>query len=139
MSILSRQKLPAQLEYLQEFMMTVTSCAQDQGFSKKRIREIELSTEEALANIFNYSYPEGEGEAEITCHLEGDTFVVEIIDEGIPFDITTVTDPDVTVDISQRKIGGLGIFFLKKLMDEVRYRRENNKNILSLIIKKESS
>lgn len=139
MSVLSHKKLPAQLEYLQEFMVTVSSCAKEQGFSNKRIHEIELATEEVLVNIFNYSYPGGTGEAEITCTIEGDTFIVEIIDEGIFFDITTVPDPDVTVDLSQREIGGLGIFFIKKLMDDVRYRRENNKNILSLVIKKEHS
>ena len=131
--------MPAQLEYLQEFMVTVSSCAKEQGFSSKRIHEIELATEEVLVNIFNYSYPSGKGEAEITCNIEGDTFIVEIIDEGISFDITTMPDPDVTVDLSQREIGGLGIFFIKKLMDDVHYRRENNRNILSLIIKKEES
>jgi anti-sigma regulatory factor (Ser/Thr protein kinase) len=139
MSVLSRRKLPAKLEYLQEFMLAVSACAKEQNFSRKKIYEIELATEEALVNIFNYSYPEGNGEAEIICNLEGDTFIVEIIDYGIPFDITTVPDPDVTVDISQRALGGLGIFFIKKLMDDVQYRRENDKNILSLIIKKELS
>jgi anti-sigma regulatory factor (Ser/Thr protein kinase) len=139
MSVLSSIKLPAQIEYLQEFMVTVSSCAKEQGFSNKRIHEIELATEEVLVNIFNYSYPGGRGEAEITCNIEGSTFIVEIIDEGIPFDITTAEDPDVTIDIAHREIGGLGIFLVKKLMDDVRYRRENNKNILTLVMKKEHS
>jgi serine/threonine-protein kinase RsbW len=49
----------------------------------------------------------------------------------------SLSDPDVTADVDERKIGGLGVFLIKKLKDEVRYRRENNRNILNLTIKKD--
>jgi len=51
--------------------------------------------------------------------------------------MTSLPDPDLTADIDERKMGGLGVFFIKKLTDEVRYRREHDRNILNLIIKKE--
>ncbi|MCX5886281.1 MAG: ATP-binding protein [Proteobacteria bacterium] len=139
MTVLSHVTLPAQLEFLQEFIQAVSSCAKKQGFSTKKVQEIELATEEALVNVFKYSYPEGTGDVEVVCTLEGSTLMVDIIDSGIPFDVTSVPDPDINADISDRKIGGLGIFFIKKLMDDVRYRRENNKNILTLVMKKEHS
>jgi len=51
--------------------------------------------------------------------------------------MSSLSDPDVTADVDHRKIGGLGVFLIKKLKDEVRYRRENNQNILNLTIKKD--
>jgi anti-sigma regulatory factor (Ser/Thr protein kinase) len=62
--------------------------------------------------------------------------IIEIIDSGMPFDMTSLPNPDITSDISERKIGGVGVFLIKKMVDEVQYRRENDQNILSLIIKK---
>ena len=134
MPVLSRITLPAQLEFLQEFMAVVSSCAKKQGFSEKKVQEIELATEEALVNVFKYSYPEGAGDVEVVCTLEGNILMVDIIDSGIPFDVTSVPDPDISADISDRKIGGLGIFFIKELMDDVRYQRENDRNVLRLVI-----
>jgi serine/threonine-protein kinase RsbW len=63
--------------------------------------------------------------------------IIEIIDSGVPFDVTSLTDPDLTADVGERKIGGLGIFLVKKMVDEVKYRREIDRNILTLTIKKE--
>ena len=73
----------------------------------------------------------------INCNANDNHFIIEIIDSGIPFDMSSLSDPDVTADVDHRKIGGLGVFLIKKLKDEVRYRRENNQNILNLIIKKD--
>jgi anti-sigma regulatory factor (Ser/Thr protein kinase) len=69
--------------------------------------------------------------------LEGGRFAVEIIDSGIPFDATAVPVPEVADGAHEREPGGLGIFLMKKAMDEVRYRRENDRNILTLIIQKD--
>ena len=128
---------PAKLESLEGLIRSISDCARAQGFDKKRISEIELATEEALVNIFKYSYPGKPGEVEIICKLDENRFIIEIIDFGIPFDVTSWPDPDITADRDERKIGGLGVFLIKKMVDEVRYRRENNRNILDLIVKKE--
>jgi len=63
-------------------------------------------------------------------------FIIELVDTGIPLNILSVAAPDITVDISERLIGGLGVFLIKKFMDAVQYRHEGNKNILSLIMDK---
>lgn len=137
MKIIARIKLPAQIEYLQTFIDFVATCSQEQGFEKKRIHEIELATEEALVNIFNYAYIEKNGEGEIICKVDdNERFIIEIVDTGVPFNVLSVEAPDITADISERRIGGLGVFLIKKFMDAVQYRHEGNKNILSLIIVK---
>jgi len=137
MKVLSHIKLSARLEYLQTFMDFVSSCAGEQGFGQKKINEIELATEEALVNIFNYAYKEREGEAEIICKLDNNKkFILEIVDSGVPFNVLSVKDPDITADISERQIGGLGVFLMKKLTESVQYRYEGDKNILTLIFLK---
>lgn len=136
MKVLFSIHLPAKLENLESLTESVSNCAREQGFDQKRINEIELATEEALVNICNYSYPEKPGDVEINCKSDDSHFMIEMIDSGKPFDVTSLSDPDLTPNIDERKIGGLGVFLIKKMMDGVRYRRENDQNILDLIIKK---
>jgi serine/threonine-protein kinase RsbW len=137
MQILFSLKLPARLENLQRFLKPVSECAKTEGFNHTRIQEVELALEEALVNIFKYAYPEAPEDVEVGCGVENDHFIIEIIDAGVPFDLTSLTDPDLTADVEERKIGGLGIFLVKKMVDEVRYRREKDRNILTLAVKKE--
>jgi anti-sigma regulatory factor (Ser/Thr protein kinase) len=135
--IYDRIKLPAHLEYLHKFIDFVARCSREQGFDKNRVHEIELATEEALVNIFDYAYKENNGEVEIFCKLDDNKrFIIEIVDTGTPFNVLSVASPDITADISDRQLGGLGVFLMKEFMDAVQYRHEGNKNILSLIIKR---
>ena len=128
--------VPAHLPSLQKSIAFVSSCAKAAGFDSKRIREIELCVEEVLVNIFNYAYPGDGGQVTIACRRGADgNLVVRIQDEGIPFNILSASDPDITANIDERQIGGLGIFFVRQLMDGVEYRREANRNILTLSVK----
>jgi serine/threonine-protein kinase RsbW len=136
MHVLSTIRLPAKLDNLYKFLDVVSRCAKEQGFAQKRINDIELAIEEALVNIFNYAYQDNIGDIEVICSLDNDLFMIDIIDSGIPFDLLLHKEPDLTSDISKRQIGGLGVFFIKTLMDDVKYRRENDKNILSFFINK---
>jgi len=117
-------------------MDAVSECAREHGFDQKKIGKIELALEEALGNICNYSYSEEPGNAEVSCKQDNRRFIIEIVDSGIPFDMTSLPAPDLTPNIEERKIGGLGIFLIKKMVDEVKYRREGNFNILKLTIKR---
>lgn len=131
----SRIKVPATLDNLHEAIAFVVSRAESAGVSPDRIMEIELALEEALVNIINYAYPDGAGDIEIGCApFGGSGFAVEISDWGIPFNVLDVDDPDVTSGIEDRKVGGLGIYFVRKLMDDVRYSREGESNVLRLIV-----
>lgn len=134
MKILSEVRLPARLENLGNILQSVLSAAGREGLDGTSMNHIELCAEEAIVNICNYAYPEGNGEVEVRCKDDDDLFVIEIVDSGIPFDVTGLAQPDTTAPLSERQIGGLGIFFMKKMMDDVRYRRENDRNILSLVL-----
>jgi serine/threonine-protein kinase RsbW len=113
----------------------IGGCAKEQGLSDKRINEIRIAAEEALVNIFNYAYQEKEGDVRVACKSEyRKAFIIEITDEGAPFNPLSATEPDTALDINERQIGGLGVFLMKKLMDDLRYRREDNKNILELVV-----
>lgn len=137
---MSELRLPAKIENLKEIMRFVSDFAKAEGFTPKTIQQIELATEEALVNIFNYAYPDDEtGEVEVRCRMEDQSsLVIDLLDKGKPFDIQSVPEPDLTLDVSERKVGGLGIYLIKKMVDRVHYRREGQKNILTLVIDKRS-
>ncbi|MCX8022230.1 MAG: ATP-binding protein [Syntrophorhabdaceae bacterium] len=124
--------LPATISNLERFLELVSKCALTCGMDKKRVTEIEIATEEALVNIIQHAYRGEKGEIEVECDIKKDTLSIKIIDYGPPFNILTLQDPDVNATLEERKIGGLGVFFMKKLMDGVDYKREGNKNILIL-------
>jgi len=129
---------PAVLENLPRFVESVRAGAESFGLNRKKVQRLELALEEALVNVASYAYPQGTGSVEVRfeCRNESD-FVVEIIDQGAPFDILARTDPDTTQDIDERKIGGLGILLIKEVLDHVDYRREAGKNILTFTLAKE--
>jgi anti-sigma regulatory factor (Ser/Thr protein kinase) len=137
---MSKLRLPAKVENLKEFTRFVSDFARGEGFTPKRIQEVELATEEALINIFNYAYANDEtGDVEVRCRMEdSSSLVIEILDTGKPFDIQSMPEPDLTLDLSERKVGGLGIYLIKKMVSRVHYRREGGSNILTLVIDKTS-
>ncbi len=125
-------KRVATLENLPQLLDFAAFSAEESGLDMKRIVEVTLAVEEAVVNVFSYAYPYGGGDVELICSKDGDSFVVEIIDSGIPFNVLSLPAPDITTSIEERSMGGLGIFFIRKLMDEVSYRREDGQNILQL-------
>ena len=135
---MSKIKLPANIYNLRKLIQFVSNFAKEKGFARKRSREIELAVEEALVNILKYAYPDkNTGEVEVRCQIDNDAvLVIEILDTGAPFDIRYFSEPDLNVNISDRKIGGLGIFLIRKMVDEVHYRRDGESNILTFIIRK---
>jgi serine/threonine-protein kinase RsbW len=135
MRTLSTLKMPAKTENLAKIIKAVTNCAKQNGIDPKRIIKIELALEEAIVNIINYAYPLESGDVQVACMLdENNQFIIEIEDEGIPFDALSIDEPDIISEIPERKIGGLGIFLIKKLMKKVQYQRKENTNVLSLTV-----
>ncbi|MBI5100613.1 MAG: ATP-binding protein [Nitrospirae bacterium] len=134
---LAEIRVPARIENLHALIETITGCARQQGFDQKRIGEIDLSAEEALVNVISYAYGGGEGEVSVVCGLDdGGDLNVEISDSGAPFDILARDEPDTTSALDERQIGGLGIYLMKKLMDDVQYRRIEDRNVLTFRVLK---
>ena len=86
--------------------------------------QIDLAVEEIFVNIANYAYrPVRENPLEVT---------LTFLDSGAPYDPLAKEDPDITLDVKDRQIGGLGIFLVKQTMDDVKYEYKNGRNILTL-------
>jgi anti-sigma regulatory factor (Ser/Thr protein kinase) len=109
--------------------------AREAGFSLSRVHEIELVVEEVVANICRYSYGDRIGSVELTCRQsDGPEMVMEFIDYGAPYDLVGAPLPDLSLDLDQRDVGGMGVPMLRALVDDASYRSEGARNVLSLII-----
>lgn len=128
----------------------VTNWALKVGLSEHKISRLQLAVEEAATNICGHAYLE-----EIAINRAGfayhkgatynarikdtrDNFTIELTDGGIPFDPLSVAPPDVSAPLEERKADGLGVFLMRKMVDEVLYVRQEGKNILALIMHKRS-
>ena len=100
--------------------------------SPKKSMEILVSIEEIYVNIVHYAYDGNTGFADITFDYNNGSVFITFTDEGIEFNPLKKEDPDITVPIGERPIGGLGIFMVKKTMDSVDYKRIDGKNILTI-------
>lgn len=93
----------------------------------------ELSLDEILTNQINYGFRDGAAhEILVELRLEGDFVRVELRDDGVPFDPLGVAEPDLDAAIEERQLGGLGMHFVRTLVDEASYRRDGGWNVLSL-------
>ena len=98
--------------------------------------KINLVLEEAISNIIFYAYPDQKNhEINISVSLQNDQLKIHILDDGIAFDPTTTEQPDINLPADERPVGGLGIFLISKIMDEVNYKRFEEKNSLTLLKK----
>ena len=96
--------------------------------------QIDVAIDELFGNIAHYAYPDGTGDATVRFDFDEVTRMASIafIDGGVPFNPLEKTDPDVTLFAEEREVGGLGIFMVKKTMDDLTYRYEDGKNVLTL-------
>ena len=97
------------------------------------VLNLNLVIEEAVVNIINYAYPKEQHESiYLSAHLHEGSIVLVLTDTGKEFDPTLAPDADITLSAEEREIGGLGIFLIRQIMNEVRYERIDGKNILTL-------
>jgi len=102
------------------------------GLPQELNMPINLALEEAVSNVMLYAYPGKSGQVLVECD-KSNKLVFTITDSGVPFDPTQQVDPDVTQSAEERPIGGLGIFLVRQIMDDIRYERKEDKNILTLV------
>lgn len=98
--------------------------------NRELIKKIDLAIEEVFVNIASYAFQEKKGTVNVKIGFNKNTFEFVFEDDGIKFNPLEKSNPDVSLDAGKRKIGGLGIYMTKELMDSVKYKYENNKNIL---------
>lgn len=102
--------------------------------SMKSLTQINVAVDEILSNIIYYAY-EGEGKIKVKISINDGFATIIFVDQGKPYNPLEHNDPDVTLNAEDRGVGGLGIFIVKKTMDEVTYARLNEKNVLTIIKK----
>jgi serine/threonine-protein kinase RsbW len=139
--VMKNVRLPATMANLELLVRFVSEFLNANGFPGERIQEIEMAAEEVLVNIISYAYPEGgPGEVEIRGRADSeDELTLEFEDNGAPFDPTSSPQPALTLSLSDREVGGLGIFLVRKMVNEVRYRRKGDRNILTFLVRKQQS
>lgn len=100
------------------------------GISMETIHAVNIALEEVVTNIIKYGYTDGaDHEIETRIAAGNSELTISVIDEGREFNPLSLPPPDVAAPIEEREIGGLGVHFVRKLMDGVEYRRDGNKNI----------
>lgn len=131
-------RLPAELDHLPAFLDHVRQAAEAAGLATAQGIHLELAVEEALVNVFNYAYAGQNPPGAVTCQVmtAADSLTVEIVDEGPPFDPLARPDPDITLDLEDRQPGGLGILMIRQFTDDVAYRREDGRNVLTIRMQK---
>ena len=94
---------------------------------------VNVSIDELLTNTISYGYEDsGPHRIEMTMRMEGTVLVVELSDDAKPYDPTAAPDPDIDAPIEARPIGGLGVHFVRVLMDSFLYRRSDGRNVVTL-------
>lgn len=128
-------------ENMLEMLGFVEQELENYGCSMRMQTAISVALEEVFINVAHYAYPDGDGKAKVSINIDPTTDEMTCIlsDSGIAFNPLTQDDPDITLPVEQREIGGLGILIVKKTMDYVEYSRENGENILTMRKKLERS
>jgi len=124
-------------DILDEIRTFVGNQAREAGFNAKDIYSVQLATDEAASNVIEHAYDgKPDGMFEVCCECREDRLIIILLDHGKAFDPSQVEEPDLKADLSDRKIGGLGVYLIRKLMDEVQYESTQAGNRLTLIKRK---
>ncbi|MBQ0009858.1 MAG: ATP-binding protein [Ruminococcus sp.] len=102
------------------------------GCSMKTVTQFSIAVDEIYSNIVKYAYENTTGPAKVEILAEDGTVSLRFTDEGVPYNPVKKEDPDITLSAEERKIGGLGIFMVKKTMDDMRYEYVGGQNILTI-------
>lgn len=129
--------LDAAVENLPKVTALLEEALEEADCPLKTQMQLSVAAEEIFVNIAHYAYAPGRGQATVRLSLGGEpaAATVTFIDRGTPFDPLAKPDPDVSLAANERQIGGLGIYMVKKTMDEVRYEYRDGQNILTMIKK----
>jgi serine/threonine-protein kinase RsbW len=129
-------RLPAEMENLERLRGFALDQAERLGFPRELLFKVDLIVEELIVNVIHYAYPDEPGDVEIGCVLEdASTLRIEIRDQGVYFDPCSRKEPDPDQNFTERDIGGLGIYLVRRMANGLLYRREEDQNVLSVFFK----
>ena len=125
-------RLPAKLDGIEEILTFVGSLLTAHGSTPQVCTQVRMAMEELCANVALYAYPSGDGWMEIRGSVENGVATFKLLDGGTPFDPLAKPDPNILLSAEERSIGGLGIYMVKTMMDEVEYEYRDGCNCLTL-------
>ena len=126
---------PASLDSLEEIRAFILERA-EALLPPPKVMHLDLAVEEIVVNICSYAYEIPPGEVTVRLKESDEALEADFLDNGVPFDPLAVEEPDVTRPLEERQKGGLGILLVRRVMDEVHYRREAGRNVLRVVVKK---
>ena len=127
------QTTPADMSGLKEILDGIAILLEEQGFPFDLISDVQLATDEAVTNAILHGYDGKEGEVRVIAEADDKEVVIIVEDRAPEFDPVTFVSRDVSLDGDDRPIGGLGLILIRNVMDEVMYRREDGKNIFTMV------
>jgi len=117
----------------QKILQALQKFARDHRLPDKVLQAADLSLEEHLTNVMNYGFEDSQvHEILVRLELVDGGFQIEVEDDGRAFNPLEYPEPDLSVPLSERPIGGLGIHLIKSFMDELGYRREGARNVFQM-------
>jgi serine/threonine-protein kinase RsbW len=131
-------QFPGRFDSLAKIAEFVTHAAEAVGLDARAVYAVQLAVDEACSNIIEHAYGgENLGDIECTCELGDDHLVVTIRDHGRPFDPDAVPEPDLDASLKDREAGGLGLHFIRNLMDELEFESDPDAgNVLTMLKRK---
>lgn len=122
--------LPADVKYLDKVLEHLNQCLDETGCPEDIRLSLNIAAEEIYVNVANYAYTPKQGDVRLIFTLEKDpaALTIEFIDKGVPYNPLAKENPDITLSAEERQIGGLGVFMVKKSMDELYYEYKNGEN-----------
>jgi serine/threonine-protein kinase RsbW len=121
MDCMPTKTFPGHFSSLEMISHFVVKVARDAGLDDKSVYGVQLAVDEAATNIIEHGYGgEGQGEIRITCEILKDGIKIELVDRGKSFDINAIAEPSTNAPLEDIKPRGLGVFFMRRMMDDVR-------------------
>jgi anti-sigma regulatory factor (Ser/Thr protein kinase) len=125
-------KIAASVDELERLLEWIDGILEKEACTTKVHSQVAIVLEEIFVNISRYAYMGEEGDVFIRASIEGTQLILQFEDSGKPFNPLQYLALDPKAGIEQRKIGGMGIYIVRKMMDEVSYDRVDDKNVLTL-------
>ena len=129
-----RLKIETKRDELDRVSETIEEFGLQEDWPLDLVFKVSLALEEIVINVMNYGHDDGLHEVEIILSCKDESLTIDVVDDGRAFDpLNDAPKPNVTAELEDRNIGGLGVHLVRKMMDDVRYRREQGKNHLTMV------
>ncbi|MGA7279600.1 MAG: ATP-binding protein [Desulfocapsaceae bacterium] len=124
------------IKELDKLSIELESAGRRWQLAPKIVLQLNLALDELFSNVVSYGFDKDSAQqVDMTLELSGDQIRATMVDDGLPFDPTKPSDPELNLPLEEKNIGGLGIFLARQYVDDLQYRREGEKNIIILMKK----